>query len=567
VHLTIARLRENCREEWNYFDSNRPDREVDFCEGDACTLRLEIAVSDLPCSGDAVRLKLSGAELSWRRYEESAGLLRVEWEWKIDFYAGEIGVDLLVGNRPLQSMFWDVRPHPGKLGRDAYRELIADLWARADNVIFGATAAQRSVAEADVCTPPIGRLAMLQASIRDLERCFATIALSPNRRLVAEREARPLDRARRIDAKAFRGIVKSPSALAAMGLIEQSGTRVLERPTVDHPRREHTFNTPPNRHVSALLRRMQSQCRDLYSALANLASVSGDDADAQGRALALGREAEELRLRLHRLSCADFLDNVQAASGDTAAMIAVAKDPAYSRFDRLASRVLRPRLSLGEAPSEKLWLRRTYELYECWCFFCVAESLAKALGDCQWRSSVGPVEGSLFADLPNGCHIEGKFQDLRVRLTYQPTFLAYRPSYDNGTLPYSISGERRPDLVLSIDNGSKTVMVVLDAKYRSRREGIHEALADMHVYRDSLKVSGGGAKLLAAYILTPAHDADTAVYFTDQYRQRYRIGGFDLAPNHDGQAAALCQHLKALIFGQLSAAEKACRSPATEEPR
>jgi hypothetical protein len=48
-------------------------------------------------------------------------------------------------------------------------------------------------------------------------------------------------------------------------------------------------------------------------------------------------------------------------------------------------------------------------------------------------------------------------------------------------------------------------------------------------------------------ILTPAHAPDTAVYFTEQYRKQYRIGGFDLAPGQDEQAEMLSLHLKMLV--------------------
>ena len=57
-------------------------------------------------------------------------------------------------------------------------------------------------------------------------------------------------------------------------------------------------------------------------------------------------------------------------------MLAIAKDPTYSRFDRIARRILWPHVSPGKSLCDKLWLRRTYELYEYWCFFRVAECLA-----------------------------------------------------------------------------------------------------------------------------------------------------------------------------------------------
>ena len=107
-------------------------------------------------------------------------------------------------------------------------------------------------------------------------------------------------------------------------------------------------------------------------------------------------------------------------------------------------------------------------------------------------------------------------------------------------------------MVLSVCNGSETTMIILDAKYRCGRAPIHGALNDMHVYRDSLKVSGRGEKILAAYILTPAHDAGADAYFTEQYREQYHVGGFDLAPRqeNDSHAETLGRHLKLLLAGQ-----------------
>jgi hypothetical protein len=548
VQLALTRRR-NAEATWVLAGNAQATQEADLREGDLCSLRLDISsaeLADLQRDGDEMRLMLSGERLDHRRYEESKGTLRVTWEWKIKFYAGEITLDVLVGDRMLWSGVLDVRPHAGKLGREAYAELLADLQVRAEGVIFGATAAQWSVAEADVRTPSIARLAMLHAHVRELERSFAAVAVSPNRRLVAERENMPLDRARRIDARAFCGIIRSPSALAALGFVKTIEGGPLERARVDHPRREHTYNTPPNRHIAALIRRMEFYCRDLQEAFAALAEASERDPETQARAISFGSEAATLRHRLLPLSRADFLDDVEAAHGDTAAMIAAAKDPAYSRFDRVARQVLQPRVSPGRSLCEKLWLRRTYELYEYWCFFSVAEALAKTWGDIRWRLDVAPENGRLFVELPAGCHIDGQAGNLRIRFTFQQTFQAYKPSYDIGPDPYSISGQRRPDMVLSVNDGDQTAMIILDAKYRCGRDSIHEALGNMHIYRDSLKLSGRGAKILGAYILTPAHDADAGAYFTEDYHEKHHIGGFDLAPGGGHQADILCRHLRAL---------------------
>ncbi|MCY2990253.1 MAG: DUF2357 domain-containing protein [Planctomycetota bacterium] len=548
MQLTLTRRSENA-DSWTLPVGSLLPTDVGLREGDCCALQLEIDPSELAtlgCRGDEVRLLLSGAGLTPCRYEESRGVLRVTWEWGIDFYAGEIALELVAGKHVLQSSLLDVRPHAGKLGREAFEELLADLQIRAENVIFGTSAARGPVAEADVRAPGIARLAMLQARLSELERSFAAVAVAPHRRLIAEREDRPLDRTRRIDLRAFRGIVRSPAALAAIGFASTVEGRVFDRPRVDHPRREHTFSTGPNRHIAALLRRLQCCCRDLQTGFGELAEHE-DQPARRDRALTFASEAATLGRRLLRLSRADFLAEVEASLGDTAAMIAVAKDPVYSRFDRLARRVLEPRLVPGRSLCEKLWLRRTYELYEYWCFFRVAECLARVWTDVRWRGNVAAAGGGLCLDLPDGCHLDAEVGSLRIRLTFQRTFPAYQPSFDDGFHPYSISGQRRPDMVLSVQTGSQTAMIILDAKYRCGRGPIHDALGDMHIYRDSLRVSGWEEKIRAALILTPAHDFGADVYFSEQYCNRYQVGGFDLSPGDDGQAERLGRHLKLLL--------------------
>jgi len=379
---------------------------------------------------------------------------------------------------------------------------------------------------------------MLRAHITQLERNFAVIAETPNRRLIADREYRPLDQARRLDVRSIRSIILNPSALAALGYAT-STVELADRVRIDHPRREHTFNTPVNRHIAALIYRMECICRDLRKEFRSLATSSGGDPAAQARATGLADETVLLQRRVSRLARAEFLQDVPIVSGDTAALIGVSKDPAYSCFDRLSRRVLTPRSTLGQSILEKMWLRRTYDLYEYWCFFRVADALAAKWPHLQWRFSKCANDSGLLLDIRDGCYVEALAGDTRLRLTFQQTFSSYSPAHEERDKPYSISGERRPDLILSARSSDRHAMIVLDAKYRCTRSAIHSALADMHVYRDSLRVSGQGDKLLAAYILTPAHDESRAgVYYAENYRRKYRTGGFDLAPGRTDQASA-----------------------------
>ena len=424
------------------------------------------------------------------------------------------------------------------MGRDAYRALVEDLERRAEHLALGTTPAEHTTGSAGNTAPPIAQLAALQASMEALKRTFETIAAAPNRRLEARREEIPLDRMRRVDGRAFRRLVRDPACLAALGFAEQPSTGPQRRPYVDHPRREQTFDTPPNRHLAYLVSRLRRRCQELRAAFERLTAAE-DDAVTQARAGSFAEEAGALEQQLRAFERAEFLEDVGDSVGDAAAMIAVGKDPAYSRFDREARRVLEPRIALGAGLSERLWLRRTYELYEYWCLFRVADAVSAALGGVRWSGEAVPRVGDLLADLPNGCRLESWIGDLRLVLTYQHTFRSYSPDLDEGADPFSISGERRPDIVVRMEHQGRHCLIVLDAKYRCSRKSIHEALADMHVYRDSLQMSGRGGKIAAAFIITPAHDPGANVYFTEAYRQRHRIGGFDLAPDGQDDAARL----------------------------
>jgi len=163
-------------------------------------------------------------------------------------------------------------------------------------------------------------------------------------------------------------------------------------------------------------------------------------------------------------------------------------------------------------------------------------------------SNVVTAEADLLLGIRNGCFMEGSIGKASVRFTFQQTFPSYRPSHDVGSSAYSVSGERRPDMVLTVRDGNRTLLIILDAKYRCSRSGIHAALGDMHLYRDSLRISGGGPKPSVAFIVTPSHDAEGAgVYYGNEYRRTHGLGGFDLAPGKDHQAEALASFLSSLI--------------------
>ncbi|WP_376787051.1 nuclease domain-containing protein [Pseudomonas coleopterorum] len=54
----------------------------------------------------------------------------------------------------------------------------------------------------------------------------------------------------------------------------------------------------------------------------------------------------------------------------------------------------------------------------------------------------------------------------------------------------SLSRERCPDIVVTLDSSSAKRFVVFDAKYRSARASVLEAMESAHIYHDSLLWKG-----------------------------------------------------------------------------
>ena len=91
----------------------------------------------------------------------------------------------------------------------------------------------------------------------------------------------------------------------------------------------------------------------------------------------------------------------------------------------------------------------------------------------------------------------------------------------------TISTERRPDFVLTYRQGQQLVRwILLDAKYRVGLAGITDALADMHVYRDSLRWVAGSTLMApeAGYLLVPAVGEATQRFAAPSYRETHRFG-------------------------------------------
>jgi hypothetical protein len=128
----------------------------------------------------------------------------------------------------------------------------------------------------------------------------------------------------------------------------------------------------------------------------------------------------------------------------------------------------------------------------------------------------------------------GLRDDHCVRLELQPTFRA------GPNLPgerWSVSKQREPDLLLTVEWPSGRRFLLLDAKYRSSRESVLDAMGSAHIYRDSLRI--GAQRSEAALLLIPAGGAVEWLEKPDFHRIHH-VGVHVLTPgDHDARMPRL----------------------------
>lgn len=210
-----------------------------------------------------------------------------------------------------------------------------------------------------------------------------------------------------------------------------------------------------------------------------------------------------------------------------AALLVVTDDPLYARVHRVCRPFLSPRFRLdGTGPGAAV--RPSFHLYEVWCFFATQRQLAAALPDWSWSlrgaknllALRGTGAGAVWsAEGPTGS----------LRLLFNPTFASYFQR--EGRDRWSLSGERRPDLVVTFsgEDGVRS-WLCLDAKYRAGRKNLGDALSSAHIYRDSLRYEGYGGSCRAAVLLAPARAAEAGEWFGAEFRRRHGMGIEALTP-------------------------------------
>ena len=186
--------------------------------------------------------------------------------------------------------------------------------------------------------------------------------------------------------------------------------------------------------------------------------------------------------------------------------------------------MLEPGLAYGPAGDLQSALKHTYELFELFVLYRLIDELAKQLGE-GWVPKPGkPLRYVGREDRPPDRTLWW-FQGpdmLSLELRYQQWFSRTRLPPDERMFS-SLSGTFIPDYTLVLRKNGKVVRwLVLDAKYRSGRQAVDHGLADVHRYRDGLRVRGMRAD--GAFVIVPRLQEEDPAYAAPVFLDYHAFG-------------------------------------------
>lgn len=444
-----------------------------------------------------------------------------EWLWEPGFFAGEVTAELLdpAGNARARFLL-DVSPSASKLGRGVFGRMIEEIRDEDPELVFGSEPATTLVGDLGASDDPWLAFMRLRRHGPEFLRAAALLIARPRHTLHARRETSLLYRARRVDRTTAAALVRSPAiALFAEGEADVD-LPFLADCRLDVPVVHETLDCAANRAMLALALALVRRTRSL---LARLQSAVDSELESETRTLLSPRwparrdTLEGLGDQLKRLVRKSPFINVSRPDVSAAGLTAIATDPDYARAWSEGWRALRRGTAHGDS-TERMWISPSWEIYERWCFVRLGRMLAAEWPEWKWQRKKDRWVG-------NRC-------DRRAELILQPRFPSSTAPRDG---LWSISRERVPDIVLRVESADGARFVVLDAKYRTSRSAVLEAMESAHIYQDSLRL--GSRRPEASLLLVPAGGG--ASWLEDvEFHSTHRVGVHVLSPSDEARLPA-----------------------------
>ena len=407
----------------------------------------------------------------------------------------------------------DVAPTPAKLGRDIFAEMLAEIWAVDPTLVIGDEPATVQVGELGAQEDPWLAFARLRRHLPGVLCALRAIGEQPLKTLRRHRDSAPLHHVRRVDRQTALSISRSP----ALALFVHQSDQPIESPygtRLDVPAVEESLDSAANRALLALLTGLLLRVRTVRQRLQDIvasAVISDTRTSLVPRWPARRHFLDSAETDLTCIVKRRPFASVRRSEVTAAGLNAVSAHPLYGRAWSQGWRALRHGLE-SDPTTERLWISPSWEIFERWCFVALGRQLQTSeMG--RWR-----------LDSARRRWI-GDFSEGRAELRLQPTFQSRDGEWAGR---WSISKQRIPDLVLTLFRAEDVRFIVMDAKYRTSRENVLDAMQSAHIYQDSLRV--GQRRPEASLLLTPARTGATWLE-SPEFHAQHRVGVHVLSPD------------------------------------
>ena len=420
-----------------------------------------------------------------------------------------------------------VQPRKEKLPDTLWVAMLQDLESWLPGVSVGIEGGKSGqVGTSGVSVPFIAEA--LIPLITTFEKAIRALLETPRSLDVSIWEDVPLRMVRRVDRETLNWVSRHPEfgvhldPWKSLESIDQQPW-LPQRKTID------VLDHPANRYISWLVRRVERVLKITAEGLIAASNNNATDDNvfwSHSRAKRLRDGADRL-LSLWRTS---FLKEVPREPLTEAALQVIFDDPGYTRVHKIGRLFLNPFFQFDlDANKLQAAVRPSFTIYELWCFLAVSDQLKKAFSDWKW-ASVGLQK--LLDPLASGegavCRAAGPAGEV-IETRFNATFSSYFSR--KGKARWSISGERRPDIIVSYKpEEGEGRWVSLDAKYRVGRSNLADAFSSVHIYRDALRYEGYSGPCQASVLLSPATSDDTAEWFSQEFLETYDEGIWEIKP-------------------------------------
>ncbi|WP_353191636.1 DUF2357 domain-containing protein [Pandoraea pnomenusa] len=461
-------------------------------EGEKCRFEVE--------GGDHARVFVDDVEV--RQGDDG------RYEWTASFFAGRVQIVVASSAASEDVYFAFVGPSTEKVADEQFDEMVDEIQRFRATLLLGSSSAAKEFGDdaGRSTLENLVRLARLQLHARAFVHEVQKICRAPHRSLLQAERRVSLARVKRLHPRALR---EPLIAAAVAGLTAES--MPLDLLHVATSTAMPTFDTPSNRALKALVTRLAAQASVLLDAVGQ-GQLGGDQEEQKARRPRREHFLRSLVTETKALLTREPFRSVSRLETSAASLTQISAQPAYSSAFRRGTRALIRGVE-GGTYQDHLYVSPTWGVYETWCFVHILSKLAERFDHSGWTAiSHGVVSAAESYELVLG-------NGIRIEAHFQANFTAGGPP--SNRVGWSLSRFRIPDIVIVVRSASRLDFLVLDAKFRSKRDNVLEAMESAHIYHDSLRVRHQKPSLCA--LLLPAR-ADVPHLDADAFLHEHGVG-------------------------------------------